>query len=264
MSIRKSAVAGYFYPDDKKLLQFTLHNLIVDALASEKGEYTPKALIVPHAGYPYSGPVAASAYCLLKKMSRQIKRVVLLGPAHRIPVRKIAFSSADSFETPLGLVPVDVGLRDQLIEDPGFVIDDDAHENEHSIEVQLPFLQFVLNENIKILPAVTNMAPPDLIKHFLNLAWGGAETLMVVSSDLSHYLGYDAAQKKDQKTVRAICDFDIDEIEDNDACGASSLKGLLPLARDKRLKPVLLDLRNSGDTSGEKDRVVGYAAFCFV
>jgi hypothetical protein len=261
MQVRKAAVSGYFYPGDKKALTVLVNNLVLKAASFE---YQPKAILVPHAGYLYSGPIAATAYGLLRKVSQTIKTVVLLGPSHRVLVKGIALSSADYFETPLGKIEVDANLRDKIIHEPGISVNDEAHQNEHSLEVQLPFLQAVLSHDIKILPAVTNMASSDIIDHFFELVWGGEETLIVVSSDLSHYLSYDAAKQKDQKTADAICDFDLDHINDDDACGSTALKGFLVTARKKTLKPELLDLRNSGDTSSEREKVVGYASFCFI
>lgn len=261
MSIRKAAVAGYFYPDDPEILEKMVREFEDN---SKIENYTPKAIVVPHAGYIYSGPVAASAYILLKNISDKISRVVLIGPSHHVLVRGVALSSADFFETPLGKLEQDIKLRDELVNHQGISINDDAHLEEHSLEVQLPFLQMILNRRIKILPAVTNMATPQQISHFLDLIWGSDETLIVVSSDLSHYLSYKDAVKKDRHTADAILSLDPNQIGDDDACGSVAVKGLMVSAKQKGLKPLLLDLRNSGDTGTEKTRVVGYGAFCFI
>jgi len=261
MNIRKAAVAGYFYPNVRKALGNLVQNLI---LKSNEFEYIPKGIIVPHAGYTYSGPIAAHAYRLIKKISNKIKNVILIGPSHRVLVRGVAISSADYFETPLGNIKVNQELCEKIKNLPGVIVDDNAHKEEHSLEVQLPFLQETLNRDINILPAVINVASPYIVSNFLEEVWGGEETLIIVSSDLSHYLSYEIAKKKDEMTSRAIMSFDIENIHDDDACGSSALKGFLIMAKKKDLKPALLDLRNSGDTGSDKDQVVGYGAFCFI
>ena len=260
--VRPAAVAGRFYPRDAE----TLAAWVDDALAAAPvptGPH-PKALVVPHAGYSYSGPVAATGYRTLATARDTVHRVVLLGPAHFVAVRGIAVSGADAFATPLGTVPVDTAARDVVLGRPGVVVDDRAHAPEHSIEVHLPFLQRTL-DRFAVLPLVVGTADARTVSDVIDAVWGGSETLIVVSSDLSHYLGHDAALDRDRITAAAIVagDGDGDALSATDACGAASVRGLLRVARRHDLRGALLDLRSSGDTGGDRDRVVGYGAFAF-
>jgi AmmeMemoRadiSam system protein B len=222
----------------------------------------PKALIVPHAGYVYSGPVAASAYATLRASRTTISRVVLLGPAHRVPVPGLAATSADRFETPLGAIPLDRAAIDQALTLPWVRVMDEAHALEHSLEVQLPFLQEVL-EDFSLVPFVVGNASAEQVAEVLDLLWGGPETLIVVSSDLSHYHGYDTAQRLDAATTAAIEALRPEDIGEEQACGRAPVSGLLVEARRRGLHVDTLDLRNSGDTAGTRDRVVGYGAYVF-
>lgn len=221
----------------------------------------PKALIAPHAGYMYSGPVAASAYALLAPMAGQVKRVVLLGPAHRVAVRGLALPDAEAFETPLGRVEIDLAAASQIAHLPQVAVSAQAHAQEHSVEVQLPFLQ-VLLPDFKLLPLVVGDASPADVAEVLECLWGGAETLILVSSDLSHFLPYLTAQKVDGLTAEAILHLQA-PVSHEQACGGTPLNGLLLAARHHGLTAHLLDLRNSGDTAGPRDQVVGYGAFAF-
>ncbi|MDH4200303.1 MAG: AmmeMemoRadiSam system protein B [Spirochaetia bacterium] len=263
MYVRKAAVSGYFYPEDKEELN-SLTNQLLNEFDKENIKADPKALIVPHAGYAYSGRVAASAYHMLTKSLQTIKKIILLGPSHRVPVKGIALSSADCFETPMGNISVDTQLRNKLVQDPGIFVQDEAHKAEHSLEVQLPFLQKIFGNEVQILPALTNRASPYQIVDFLEKIWGDMETRIVVSSDLSHYLGYDEAKRKDRYTSDAIIHFDIEHLHDDDACGLIGIKGLLMAAQQKTLTPECILLSNSGDSSGDKSKVVGYGSFCFI
>lgn len=263
MSIRKAAVAGFFYPDKKNELEQVLRTLLGQAKEADT-EYETKALIVPHAGYSYSGPVAASAYRQIRKKAGQVKKVVLLGPSHRVAIQGLALSSADGFETPFGDLEVDQALNDMASSIAGVSINDKAHQNEHSLEVQLPFLQLIFSAGIKILPVVCNQASPFQIAKFIEKVWGDGETLLLISSDLSHYLPYREAIERDKKTADAICQYDFEKLDEDGACGYAAISGFLHFAKGLGLKPKLLDLRNSGDISLEKDRVVGYGAFCFI
>jgi hypothetical protein len=222
---------------------------------------TPKAIIVPHAGYIYSGPIAASAYALLRSSSDRIKRVVLLGPAHRVWVNGIALPGVDFFDTPLGRIRIDADAVRQLAVLPFVQCNPATHAMEHSLEVHLPFLQTVLGD-FSLIPLVVGGATPEQVAQVLETLWGGDETLIVVSSDLSHYQPYAVARATDQVTTQAILDLDNHLVGDQ-ACGAFPVNGLLLTARRKGLQPHLLDLRNSGDTAGDKQRVVGYAAIAF-
>ncbi len=255
-TIRPAAVAGMFYPGDRRHLAHDIQRML-DAVSP--AQLKPKALIVPHAGYIYSGPVAASAYALLKALRGVIRRVVLLGPVHRVWVRGLALPSADAFETPLGIVALDQEASERLLRLPQVEVNDAAHAWEHSLEVHLPFLQTVLDA-FTLVPLAVGGASPEQVAEVLEEVWGGEETLIVVSSDLSHYLPYDEAQRTDQATARAILELDTDLVGEQ-ACGAHPINGLMLAARRHKLVPHLLDLRNSGDTAGDKRRVVGYGAF---
>ncbi len=259
--VRQPAVAGTFYPDDPETLLSQI-SAFLKGIPPAEG-VAAKAIIVPHAGYVYSGATAASAYGLLTPHKNKIKRVVLLGPCHRVALRGAALSSADAFATPLGDVEIDHGMDGALLSLPQVSIFDETHKNEHSLEVQLPFLQSVLGNNFKLIPLVVGDAHTDEVVEILETLWGNDETLIIISSDLSHYLSYDGAKKVDEETCKAIENLDIDAIGDYQACGRVPLKGLLKMANKKGLKATTLDLRNSGDTAGDRDRVVGYGAWSF-
>jgi AmmeMemoRadiSam system protein B len=258
MKIRPPAAAGLFYADDPHRLQATVSELLGEVEPSTK--VLPKALIAPHAGYVYSGRVAAEAFATLRASARSVARVVLIGPAHFVPVRGIAAPTVDAFETPLGRVPVD---RDALsaIADLPFVIATDApHAPEHSLEVELPFLQALLPK-FAVVPLVIGDAVPQEVAEVLRRLWGGSETLIVVSSDLSHYHDYDTARRLDAATAAAIERGDWESLGPNQACGYLAVAGLLVETRRRLLTPERLSLCNSGDTAGPRDRVVGYGAW---
>jgi len=257
-SIRPAAVAGMFYPGDQGVLARDVRAMLATAQSSG---LSPKALIVPHAGYVYSGAIAASAYAALKNIAPRIRRVVLLGPTHRVPVRGLALPGAEAFATPLGTVQVDSEAAKIIAHLPQVVVSPQTHAQEHSLEVQLPFLQTVLTD-FKLLPLAVGMASAEEVAEVLELLWGGDETLIVISSDLSHYLPYDTAKRVDGITVQNVLDL-TQGILHEQACGATPINGLLLSARRHHLAPHLLDLRNSGDTAGSHDGVVGYAAFAF-
>ncbi len=260
-TVRPAAVADAFYPSDAAVLARDVAVLLDEARRRAVPHALPKAMIVPHAGYIYSGPVAASAYVLLEQGREIYRRVVLLGPVHRVPVRGLALPGADAFATPLGAIPIDRELADRLAALPQVVESLPAHAWEHSLEVQLPFLQTVLGD-FTLLPLAVGDATPQEVAEVLELAWGGAETLVVISSDLSHFHAYREAQVIDGATAQAILDLRI-PISHEQACGGTPVNGLLLAARRHGLTPHLLDLRNSGDTAGDHGRVVGYAAFAF-
>ncbi len=257
---RPAAVAGMFYPDDPVELRHTVTDLLASA-SRGKPLRALKALIVPHAGYIYSGPVAASAYARLAGQRDRIRRVVLLGPAHRVWVRGLALPEAERFATPLGEVPLDrEGM--QLLQDlPQVIRSAAAHQMEHSLEVQLPFLQQVLGD-FQLLPLAVGDATAAEVSEVLETVWGGSETLIVISSDLSHFLPDALAREVDGGTVEAILALD-SHLNHEQACGATPINGLLLAARTHGLQPVVLDVCNSSDTAGDPDRVVGYAAFAF-
>ena len=257
--IRPAAVAGAFYPGNGQILSRDLDALLGD-ISPVEGPL-PKAVIVPHAGYIYSGPIAASAYQRLTQGRGVIKRVVLLGPAHRVPVRGLALPEADHFATPLGLVAIDQAGSDAIRDLPQVSASAAAHAMEHSLEVQLPFLQKVLGE-FSLIPLVVGDTSAEAVAEVLERLWGGPETLIVISSDLSHYLPYAEAQRIDAQTTDMILNLKTG-INHEQACGGTPVNGLLLAALRHGLSPELLDLRNSGDTAGDHDHVVGYAAFAF-
>jgi MEMO1 family protein len=258
MSTRPAAVAGAFYPGDTG----TLHSTVASMLAHPASlAVEPKALIVPHAGFIYSGQVAASAYAALRKSAVAVRRVVMFGPAHRVWVAGLAAPAVEWFETPLGRVAVDREAIAAVAHLPQVEISDAAHAHEHCLEVQLPFLQTVLDD-FTIAPFVVGGASAGQVASVMELLWGGPETMIVVSSDLSHYLPYAEAQHIDRATADSILERR-PLARHEQACGATPINGLLEVARRKELLPTLLDLRNSGDTAGDRARVVGYGAFAF-
>ena len=260
--VRKPAVAGQFYANDASELATTVETLLSEV--EEPGEVVsapPKAIIAPHAGYIYSGPVAASAYACLTPYRDRYSRVVLLGPCHRVPVEGMALSDADVFRTPVGDISIDRASVARLAAD-GLEVSDLAHRYEHSLEVHLPFLQAVLDE-FSLVPIVVGNATPDEVAQVIGKLWGGDETLIVVSSDLSHYLRYAEATVFDAETRDAIEHFDYRLIDHSHACGATPVGGLLLAARQHGLKVKTIDLRNSADTSGDRRVVVGYGAWVF-
>jgi MEMO1 family protein len=254
------AVSGLFYPADPTTLARSVKDLLTDA-RREDAPRLPKAIIAPHAGYIYSGPIAASAYALIEPLRSRIRRVVLLGPTHRVAVRGLALPGCAWFQTPLGRVEIDAEAVALVRAMPQITVSADAHALEHSLEVHLPFLQTVLSE-FKLLPLAVGYAEPADVARVLDALWGGDETLIVVSSDLSHYLAYRDAQEIDRATAQSIVDLRSD-IDHEQACGATPVAGLAISGRQHGLHARLIDLRNSGDTAGDKDRVVGYGAFAF-
>lgn len=258
-SIRPPAVAGTFYPADPQTLQRMVNEYL--DLATTNGD-APKAIIAPHAGYIYSGPVAAGAYHLLASARQRINRVVLLGPSHRVPLSGLAVCSADYYATPLGTIQLDHAAALRLLELPQVSMLDEAHTMEHSLEVQLPFLQTVLDQ-FSLIPLVVGDASTEQVSEVLDRLWGGDETLIIISSDLSHYHDYESAKRLDQQTSDAIINLHPECIHTHDACGGIPINGLLLQAQKRGLHAELLDLRNSGDTAGPRDRVVGYGAYRF-
>lgn len=256
-TVRPPAVAGMFYPADATELQSQIHTFL---RAAAPAGAPPKAVIAPHAGYIYSGPIAASAYARLKPLRDTVSRVVLLGPSHRVAFRGLAASSADAFRTPLGDIPLDSAALDSLRDLPQVHVIDQAHAQEHSLEVQLPFLQTVLRD-FKLVPLVVGDATYAEVAEVLERLWGGPETLIVISSDLSHYHDYATARRMDKTTSQAIEDMQPERIDYEDACGRTPVGGLLTAARAHGLHAEIVDLRNSGDTAGPRDQVVGYGAY---
>lgn len=256
-TIRPAAVAGSFYPHDADVLRDQVERYIAEGGNSG---VAPKALIVPHAGYPYSGPIAGTGYAQLQNRQEPITRVVLIGPAHRVPVQGIAASSAGVFETPLGRIPLDRESIERLVELPQVCVNDEAHAPEHSLEVHLPFLQTVLGE-FTLIPLVVGKATYDEAAEVLEQVWGGHETLIVVSSDLSHFHDQATATRIDFETSSAIAELRRNDLHGRRACGYVGIGGLLEVAEKRHMHVKVLDVRTSGDTAGSDDRVVGYGAF---
>ncbi len=262
--IRPPAVAGSFYPREPEALRREVQALLAKAVPVAKVDPGAriKALIVPHAGYGYSGPVAASAYACLAGRRAQIRRVTLLGPTHRVAIRGLALPGGSAFATPLGLVSLDPEAMAVAEQFPQVAISAQVHAQEHSLEVHLPFLQTVL-EAFRLVPLAVGSASPEAVAEVLDALWGGPETLVVVSSDLSHYLPYPEARELDGRTCGSIEGLQVLGSPEQ-ACGAIPVNGLLLSAARHHLRPCLLDLRNSGDTSGDRGSVVGYGAFAFL
>jgi AmmeMemoRadiSam system protein B len=253
---RPAAVSGLFYPDDPRELEDSLQALLLDDNVERPA---PKALIAPHAGYIYSGPTAAAAYRLLKAAAAQIRRVVMIGPSHRVPFHGLAVPSADAFDTPLGRIPIDVEGREDLLGLAQVRLSDTPHAEEHSLEVHLPFLQAML-QDFELLPIAAGNASPAEAAEVLETVWGESETLIVVSTDLSHYHGYAQARLIDRATNEAILAYST-EIGGEQACGCVGLNGFLACAQRRQMRIQLEDLRSSGDTAGDRERVVGYGAW---
>ncbi len=260
-TVRPPAVAGTFYSAAAPELARDIDRLLAKAESAAVGKPVPKAIIAPHAGYVYSGPIAATVYARLAPARGKVTRVVLLGPVHRVPVRGLALPGARALATPLGEIAIDAEAIELIEKLPQVTINPAAHAPEHSLEVHLPFLQSVL-ENFSVVPLAVGDATANEVAQVLDALWGGAETLIVVSSDLSHYLSYSEAQAIDRVTAQAILDLRSD-ISHEQACGGTPVNGLTLAARRRGLTPELLDLRNSGDTAGDRKRVVGYGAFAF-
>lgn len=259
MSVRTPAVAGQFYSDSADSLAAEIQGLIADV---EVRGPLPKAMILPHAGYAYSGAVAASGYARLRCARDIGMRVVLIGPSHYVPLRGLAVSGADAFTTPLGPIPVDRPTVERLLSLPQVSRSEEAHAPEHSLEVHLPFLQQVLDW-FTIVPLVVGDATAEEVAEVLDLVWGGPETLIVVSSDLSHFHSYSTARHMDAETASAIEAMEPDRIGHDQACGRVPICGLLLAAQRRGLVAHTIDLRNSGDTAGPKGQVVGYGSFVF-
>jgi hypothetical protein len=255
---RQPAVAGMFYPANKQSLKKDIQNYLQEANNDEK--INIKGIIVPHAGYIYSGLTAASAYKQIIPLKDKINRVVLLGPSHRVAFTGLAVPESKVFNTPLGNIPIDEESIQKLSELSQVIVSEQAHHDEHSLEVQLPFLQEILGD-FSLVPLVVGDAEPHEVAEVINRLFGDEHTLIVISTDLSHFHEYYEAQKIDQATSDAIVDLKPELIDYEDACGRNGLKGMLTVAKEKNLSVELLDLRNSGDTAGDKNRVVGYGAY---
>ncbi|MCW8884843.1 MAG: AmmeMemoRadiSam system protein B [Motiliproteus sp.] len=256
IAVREPAVAGLFYPDNRsELLTQVEDQLLQNPCSGER----PKALIVPHAGYIYSGGVAARAFNLLRPHSEHFSKVTVLGPSHRVPLEGLALPDCDSYRTPLGDVALDQQGIDQIADLPQVQQMSIAHAQEHSLEVQLPFLQVLLPQ-FKLLPLVVGRCPSALVAEVLERLWDDPNRLVVISTDLSHFHDYQDACHLDRSTSDLICQLR-EPLMGEQACGCYPLNGLLNLLKQRGMAVELLDLKNSGDTAGSKDRVVGYGAY---
>jgi len=255
--IRPPAIAGTFYDAAPERLAATVDRFLADG---DPGHPPGKAIIVPHAGHVYSGPIAGTVYATLRPVADHIRRVVLIGPAHRVFVHGLALPSHRQWRTPLGDVDLDRPALDRIARLPDVAVNDEAHASEHCLEVQIPFLQRTL-DRFRIVPILAGRADPGLVARVLEALWGGPETLIVISSDLSHYEDYDTARRLDRAASKSIERLEPRTIADPQACGRLPIKGLLRRARALDLRATTLDLRNSGDTAGSKDRVVGYGGY---
>ena len=260
-AIRRPAVAGIFYPADPVQLGAMVNSYLAAAGPAEAAT-VPKAIIAPHAGFVYSGAIAASAYARIEPARATITRVVLIGPSHRVALKGLALPGAEGFATPFGTVQVDATAVAAIAGLPQVSVMQAAHADEHSLEVHLPFLQRALDD-FTLVPLVVGEATADDVAEVLELLWGGAETLIVISSDLSHYHDYETARRMDARTSEAIEVLDGGRIGYDDACGRIPVGGLLAVARRRGMSAATIDLRNSGDTAGPSERVVGYGAYVF-
>ena len=256
-TIREPAVAGTFYPADPPTLRSMLTGYLAE---SEAGGPPPKAMIVPHAGYIYSGPVAASGYARLQQAADHVNRVILLGPAHRLAFKGLAVPDVDGFNTPLGDIPLDISAIRDILALPQVHIDNEAHRLEHSLEVHLPFLQVTLDQ-FTLVPLVVGDASPEEVSEIIGLFWDSPGTLIIISSDLSHYHDYETAVQLDKMTSDAIENLALEKIGYDQACGRNPVNGLLLYARQHGLSAHTIDLRNSGDTAGPRNQVVGYGTY---
>ena len=256
--VRYPAVAGQFYPGEAGRLK----DAVEEYLAESAGvtDPPPKAIIAPHAGYIYSGPIAGSAFAYLARANGAVKKVVLIGPAHWAATRGLAASEADAFSSPLGTIPVDRDSYQAIAPLQQVTVFEGAHTREHCLEVQLPFLQTIFSD-FEIVPLVAGDATPSEVAEVLDSLWGGPETVVVISSDLSHYHDYSTAARLDKETSEKIEEFE--RVSEGQACGRIAINGLLHLAKQRKMRVKTVDLRNSGDTAGPRDRVVGYGAYVF-
>jgi AmmeMemoRadiSam system protein B len=261
-NVRPPAVAGMFYPADPQTLRRAVEGHLAAATPSAPAAARVKAVIAPHAGDVSSGPTAGFAFTQLAADAAEIRRIVLLGPAHRVALRGLGLPGCDAFATPLGEVPLAAEAATRIAALPQVVVHPAAHQDEHSLEVELPFLQLILDE-FELLPLVVGEASGEEVAEVLEWVWGGPETRIVISSDLSHYLPYERARAVDDETAREIVALQA-PLERGRACGGLPIDGLLLAGRRRGLAARLLDLRNSGDTAGDRHRVVGYGAFDFL
>lgn len=255
----RAQVAGLFYPDAADQCAGMIDAALADA---SPPALSPKAVVAPHAGYVYSAPIAGGVYKLLAERRGEIKRVVVTGPNHRMPLAGMAVASAESWETPFGPLPIDRAGLDRALALPDIAVNDAPFRGEHSLDVHMPFIKRVLGD-VAVLPILVGQARAESVGRVLGALWGGKETAIVISSDLSHFHDYETARAKDGAAGRAIEALRGDQLKDDMACGRYGIHGLIDQARARDLRATAIDIRNSGDTAGGRDRVVGYGAFAF-
>ena len=263
--VREAAVAGEFYPADPARLGDQIDEFLgvaaqlAEAVSGGQPEAPPRALIAPHAGYLYSGPIAATAFQSIAAAAAAIQRVVVIGPSHFVPFTGVALPEAEVFRTPLGDLLLDAEAVERLHAIDQVVTWMEPHRREHALEVELPFLQRILGE-VPIVPLVTGAASPEAVAEVLDAVWED-DTLLVVSSDLSHFHDYDTARRLDAATAQTIVSGDVLQLDERSACGRLAIQGMKLSAQQRGMAVELLDLRNSGDTAGPRNEVVGYGAF---
>jgi len=263
LTSRQASVAGSFYPKNPAQLKKTLTNLFNANEDLNIDFQTPvKAIIAPHAGYIYSGPIAAKAYSLVSTCIKGKNKITIIGPSHFVPFNGIALSTAEFFETPLGKIKVDHHAYELINRIPEVIYLDEAHAREHSIEVHLPFIQY-LKKDVRIIPLAVGQTSYQKVAKVLEKFCEEKDNLIIISSDLSHYHAYGYAQKYDLQTALKIENYKCSQLGPNEACGYLAIAGLLKMAKDRKYKIKRIDLCNSGDTSGSKDTVVGYGSWFF-
>jgi AmmeMemoRadiSam system protein B len=256
---RPAVQAGRFYPASPDALGRRVEEYLEAGVAGATDD--PVAVIAPHAGYKYSGPIAGSAFApWIKTGGTHPRRVVLLGPSHFVDFNGLALAPHAAWSTPLGTVGVDAQAMESLRQFPFVRVYEPAHEREHCLEVELPFLQAVF-PSLTVVPLVIGRARDEEVAEVLDALWSDDSTRVVVSSDLSHYLAHEEARSMDRDTARAVEGRDADALTPTRACGYRAIRGLLSIARRRDLAIRTVDLRNSGDTAGSRDAVVGYGAF---
>lgn len=266
MNTRPAAVADMFYTGNAIELAAQISDFVDAGIdsdvidAEQSASLKPKALIVPHAGFVYSGATAGQGYALVKKLAKKITKVIVIGPCHRVWVEGLAIPDCQYFETPLGKVEIDPKSLSEIIKFPQVIVSNEAHEHEHSIEVQLPFLQSIIPQ-FKLIPIVVGSISTSQLVEVIEFLWGDEKTLIVISSDLSHFLDYDSAVRIDRQTSQTIEQLKPDRISQRMACGSSAIKAILTIAQNKNLNVKTISQCNSGDTAGSKDRVVGYGTY---
>ena len=256
--IKQADVAGMFYPGEEASLRQMVDGFIQKALSFD---LRPRAIIAPHAGYIYSGSIAGTAYKTIAAVRDQIENVIIMSPAHRFYLRGIALHMADAFATPLGNIPVNIGIVKKIKQFSSVQWEERSFIQEHGLETHLPFIQRAFKPGIKIVPMIVGECQESEVAEILESVWEDPRNFVIISSDLSHFHSYADAKKLDRNTVDLIQNLDSQSLDTEFACGHYPICGLLNLARNRKLKIKALDIRSSGDTAGSKESVVGYGSF---